>query len=327
MGGPPGVGEAQTMPPPPVEVGPEYLPCTPSATFVAHASGHPDEPYLLPPGAGVGGNTTMCFAFASPFGEVTQGTAFAPIIDDPRVLHHWIIFASDALPTGVSPGDAFECSATGGLSSGVQFLTGWAPGGTNQLLPADMGRELPHAGSFVILQVHYWNVAGYADVADRSGVALCTTDVPRPHEIGTSTLGSLNISIQPRTVGHQVVGTCTPDLTAPVTIVGSGPHMHTHGISFRSEVLRGGDPTHVEMLVDLPRWDFNQQTGYAPPGGPMTIMPGDVIRTTCTYDNGTDDAIYFGERTEDEMCFNFVSAYPTGALATAVGRNRRLCID
>lgn len=324
-GAPPGTGE--TTMPPPSEVGPEYLPCTPSATFVAHAPGDASAPFRLEPGSGVSGNTTMCFAYAAPFGATTQGTAFAPIIDDPRVLHHWIIFASDALPTGVSVGDAWECGATGGLSSGAQFLTGWAPGGQNQVLPGDMGRELPDSTGYIILQVHYWNVAGYTDVADRSGVALCTTDTPRTHEIGTSTLGSLDIQILPRAIGHQVVGNCTPDITAPVTIVGSGPHMHTHGVAFRSEVLRGGDPTNVEVLVDIGRWDFNSQTGYAPPGGQMVIQPGDVIRTTCTYDNGTDSAIYFGERTEDEMCFDFVSAYPAGALATAVGRARRLCID
>ncbi len=325
-GAPPGTGETM-MTPPPDMVGPEFLPCPPSATFVAHAPGDPRAPFRLPAGAASSGNTTMCFAYAAPFGATTQGTAFAPIIDDPRVLHHWIIFAADALPPGVSVGDAWECGATGGLASGVQFLTGWAPGGQNQLLPDDMGRELPDAGGFVILQVHYWNVAGYTDVADQSGVALCTTDTPRPHEIGTSTLGSLNIAIQPREIGHAVVGTCTPDITAPVTIVGSGPHMHTHGVTFLSEVLRGGDPTRIEPLVSIGRWDFNSQTGYAPPGGAMVIEPGDVIRTTCTFDNGTDSPIYFGERTEDEMCFNFVSAYPTGALATAVGRGRRLCID
>ena len=325
-GAPPGNGTTTTHPPR-VEVGPAYLPCTPSATFTAHASRDVSSAFRLPAGAASGGNTTMCFAFASPFGATTQGTAFAPIIDDPRVLHHWIIFASDALPAGVNVGDAWECSATGGLTGGAQFLTGWAPGGQNQVLPADMGRELPIRGGFVILQVHYWNVAGYTDVADRSGVAVCTTDVPRAHELGTSTLGSLNIQINPHAIGHSVVGTCTPNITAPVTIVGSGPHMHTHGMTFRSEVLRGGDPAHVDMLVDIAHWNFNQQTGYAPPGGTMVIQPGDVIRTTCTYDNGTDTPIFFGERTEDEMCFNFVSAYPTGALATAIGASRRLCID
>jgi hypothetical protein len=325
-GAPPGSGSVSTNPPP-VQVGPAYLPCTPSAEFRAHAPGDPSTPYHLPVGAGATGNATMCFAFASPFGATTQGTAFAPILDDARVLHHWIIFASDTLPAGVSVGDAWECGASGGLTMASQFITGWAPGGQNQLMPSDQGRELPPTGQYVILQVHYWNVAGYVDVNDRSGVAVCTTDTPRPNLVATSTLGSLDIQIPPRAVGHTVVGTCTPDITAPVTIVGAGPHMHTHGVTFRTEVLRGGSTTNVETLVDIGRWDFNGQTGYAAPNGALVIQPGDVLRTTCTYDNGGDTDITFGERTEDEMCFDFVSAYPAGALANALGRARRLCID
>lgn len=308
------------MQPTPVEVGPEHLPCTPSHTFLAHAPGDMDTPFPLE----VGGNLTMCFAFSSPFSATTLGTAFAPIIDDERVLHHWIIFGSTSLPEGVEVGDAFECAA-GGLTTGSQFLQGWAPGGTNSVLDDNLGRILPGPGGFVILQVHYWNVAGHDDVADRSGVALCTTDEPREHEIATATLGSLNIAIGPREQDHEVIGTCTPAIDAPVTIVGSSPHMHTRGTSFRTEVLRADGS--IELLVDVPHWDFNSQTSYVPVGGSLVIQPGDRLRTTCTYDNTTDDRVSFGERTEDEMCFNFVSAHPAGALATEGGRSRGLCID
>ncbi|AKF07469.1 hypothetical protein DB32_004618 [Sandaracinus amylolyticus] len=303
-------------------IGPEHLPCEVTHEFRAHAPGAMDAPYELAPAAG---NTTMCFAFASPFTDVEQGTAFAPIIDDPRVLHHWIIFGATALPEGIEPGDAWECGTA--LNQGSQFLQGWAPGGRNSVLPDTMGRELPGSTGFVVLQVHYWNVAGYGDVRDRSGVAMCSTQTAREHEIGTSTLGSLAIAIPPRARGHEVVGRCTPAITAPVTVVGSGLHMHTHGVSIRTEVLRGGSEADVVMLADEPHWDFNAQTGWIPPGGSLVINPGDVLRTTCVYDNPTDAPIYFGERTEDEMCFNFVSAYPAGALANAAGAARRLCVE
>ncbi len=325
-GGPPGDGTY--VPPPVLEVGPEFLPCEPTHTFVAHAVGSMTEPFRLEPGAGDEGNSTMCFAFASPFGEDTQGTAFAPIIEDERVLHHWIIFGADALPAGVAVGDAWPCGATGGgLTTGSQFLTGWAPGGLNNVYPEDQGRELPGPSGFVILQVHYWNVAGYTDVADRSGVALCTTETPRLNEVGTSILGSLDIAIAPRANHHTVVGTCTPAITEPVTIVASAPHMHTRGVSIHTEVLRGGLDGATESLTAVSRWDFNSQTSIPAPDGLMVVRPGDMLRTTCVYDNETADLITFGERTEDEMCFNFISAYPSGALATEVGRSRRLCID
>jgi hypothetical protein len=280
----------------------------------------------LPPGAGSGGNETLCFVFDSPFTETEQGTAFAPIIDDERVVHHWIIFASATLPAGVNVGDVYDCG-TQGMPAGSTFLTGWAPGGQNSVLPESLGRQVPNPGQYVLLQVHYWNVRNLVDVYDRSGVAMCSTQTPRANEIGTATLGSLNIAIPPRANDHEVVGTCTPAITAPVTIVGSGPHMHRRGVSFRTEVLRQGREDQIEMLVDVPRWDFETQTSHPPPGGALVVMPGDMLRTTCVYDNMDDEAVAFGERTEDEMCFNFIAAYPAGALATERGRPRGLCID
>ena len=311
-------GGAPSGPP----VGPEHLPCEVTHEFRAHAPGTTDQPFALAPAMG---NTVMCFAFASPFTDVEQGTAFAPIIDDPRVLHHWIIFGASTLPEGISPGDAWDCGTA--LSQDSAFLTGWAPGARNYVLDEDLGRELPNPGGFIILQVHYWNVAGYDDVRDRSGVALCSTQTPRTHEIGTSTLGSLNIRIPARAQDVEITGTCTPAITEPVTIIGSAPHMHTTGRTIRTEVLRGGSETDVEMLVDVPSWDFNAQGAHPAPGGRLVIQPGDVLRTTCTYDNDGEADVFFGERTEDEMCFNFVSAYPPGQLATEAGRPRRLCID
>jgi hypothetical protein len=46
----------------------------------------------------------------------------------------------------------------------------------------------------------------------------------------------------------------------------------------------------------------------------VQLETGDQVITTCTYDNDTDKAVRFGEDTSDEMCFNFASYYPMGAL-------------
>jgi len=103
--------------------------------------------------------------------------------------------------------------------------------------------------------------------------------------------------------------------------------MHQRGVTIRTEVLRQGREDRMEMLVDVPRWDFETQTAHPAPGGALIVEPGDVLRTTCVYDNLGDETVTFGERTEDEMCFNFISAFPAGAIATERGRARALCID
>ena len=46
-----------------------------------------------------------------------------------------------------------------------------------------------------------------------------------------------------------------------------------------------------------------------------TIQAGDSLRTVCTFKNPTMSFIRFGEKTENEMCFNFVVAYPITRVA------------
>jgi hypothetical protein len=41
------------------------------------------------------------------------------------------------------------------------------------------------------------------------------------------------------------------------------------------------------------------------------VNPGDTLTTTCTH------ATPFGKGTNEEMCFNFVMAYPLGQLVNA----------
>ena len=61
-------------------------------------------------------------------------------------------------------------------------------------------------------------------------------------------------------------------------------------------------------------FSFDDQRYYAH-DPPVVFQPGDGIRTTCTYDNPTNTAVHFGEKTEDEMCFNFVMLWPIDVFA------------
>jgi hypothetical protein len=93
--------------------------------------------------------------------------------------------------------------------------------------------------------------------------------------------------------------------------------MHTHGTSFKTDIWRGGSATNVDTLVDVPNWDFNNQAGHKVD---MLLEPGDVLKTQCHYANTGDATITFGERTEDEMCFNFVLVWPTSAITSVFGQ-------
>jgi hypothetical protein len=202
-----------------------------------------------------------------------------------------------------------ECAQ---MPSDIQFIAGWAPGGGNYVLPSDVGLELPKSTDSMILQVHYHNVDHYTDANDASGVAFCT-GAPRTHLAGIYTLGSLNIQIPPEAVNFDVTGHCGSGLTAylpePVTAVAAFPHMHQLGTKFSTMIHRGSDTGTTATLIDVEHFRFDSQQMYAL-DPPVVVNPKDGLVTTCTYSNPTENTVRLGERTEDEMCFNFVLIYP-----------------
>ena len=166
-----------------------------------------------------------------------------------------------------------------------------------------------------MLQVHYNNAAHHADAFDRSGVAFCTTPTPRANTAGVLTLGTTSIDIPPGAQGHEETGTCgflsTIGWPGPLHVLASSPHMHGLGRAFRTELehLGGGS----ELLTDVPVFDSQSQGMYF--NEPEVVVePGDTLRSTCVFDNPGDTPVGFGEGTSDEMCFNFVVAYPIDQL-------------
>ena len=135
----------------PYVVGPEALPCEVTATVQAFGDAGPDSPYMVGPTVE---NELRCFVFDSPFAVGAQMTGFAPIIDDERVVHHWILYSTRSRDR--VPGSQFDCTEE--MPSDASFITGWAPGQANSVMDEDIGYELPGPGTRLLLQVHYWNV-------------------------------------------------------------------------------------------------------------------------------------------------------------------------
>ena len=112
-------------------VGPAALPCKPQYEFRAQGAAATD-PFAVP----LVNDTYQCFSFPVPFVAAEQAIAWAPIIDDARVVHHWILYGHKNTTAPVGCGD-----------TGRVFLVGWAPGGQNGEMPPDVGLELPNPGS------------------------------------------------------------------------------------------------------------------------------------------------------------------------------------
>ena len=219
-----------------------------------------------------------------------QAIAFRSITDNPKVLHHWILYGPQR-----------------------EFLVGWAPG--KQVIsttPADVGMNL--AGGTLTLDMHYNNLQTSVDQPDRSGVEVCVLE-PGHFRKNTAAVfmgfAQLGINIPAHSSGFEVSGRCTFNGSAPVTLLTASPHGHTLARRMTFSVQRqSGERV---MMHDAP-FQFDEQQSYALTP-PVVLSPGDTVVTTCIYDNTSDRAVTFGENTDNEMCFNFASYYPMGGLS------------
>ena len=242
-------------------------------------------------------NTTnhyQCWASDVPFDAPKLIKRIEVDLDETRVLHHIVLYRD----TNLRHEDSFRCA---GIPSDTDFLYAWAPG--QDAIQFETGGLLAKPGERYIMQIHYNNAAGIADVADDSAIRIYYGEeegtaygmfVPGPN---------IGIMVSPNSQ-HTVTGVC--QIKEEITLLAGMPHMHEAGRGFRSDVIRA-DGTEIN-LIELTGWSFEAQLFYEMP---ITLYPGDELLTTCTYENTSSDrTIFFGDGTEDEMCFNFLYATP-----------------
>ena len=285
--------------------------CETTHRIRAHARGDTAAEYHVTPDQT---DAYICWHFDLPYAGDVQGLQFRSVIDEAPVVHHWLLYGTEQLPSPA--GTVGPCA---GVGASAPLITGWAPGREDLTMPADVGLELPTGDDAgLILQIHYY--ANGMDVRDGSGVDFCTTGTHREHTASISWLGTTAIDVGSGEVGT-ARGSCRPMSQEPIHILRTWPHMHLYGTHMGLTLHRQGGGS--ESMLDQ-AFNFDFQTSYETP---VTLNPGDWIETVCSYENTGDEAAGFGEGTTDEMCFAFVYAYPAGALrGGAFNAERNYCI-
>ena len=189
---------------------------------------------------------------------------------------------------------------------------GGRPAGQNSVFDPDVGLVLDYT-SFV-LQVHY-NNQRYADGADASGIAFCTTTTPRQNTAGIVPLGSMAFTIPANANDYAVNSNCTTlaaDRSTPITVISTSPHMHKLGTGFRTQHMRGA--TNMGDLVNIPlgTWDFDSQAATIRCRGARS-SGRHVSRPPATTTIPIPTSVSFGTKTTDEMCFDFITVFPYAA--------------
>jgi hypothetical protein len=213
-----------------------------------------------------------------------------------QVAHHAVLFAGG---TGLLQ-----------AANPANVLAVWAVGTPPTVYPEGTGRWL-RKNETIATNLHY-HPNGTA-TSDRMRVGFYFGKGEIKKEVATAVAGNITFAIPPHTNRHQLTGVYIAD--QDMDIVSFFPHMH----------LRGKDMTMTatfpdgrrEVLLNVPRYDFNWQLFYYPEQR-IRLPRGTRVDVVAHYDNSAANranpnpgaTVRFGETSNDEMMFGTFEFIP-----------------
>jgi peroxiredoxin len=212
------------------------------------------------------------------------------------VVHHILVFVQP--PKGRDRG----FSGTTG-----QFLAAYVPGHRVPVYPDGMAKLIP-AGSKLVFQLHYTPIG--TPQKDLSQLGLIFADPKSVEKVVTTQQAvGRRLEIPPHADNYRVESRSS---TTPidVDVLAFMPHMHLRGKSFRYEARYPDGRS--EILLDVPRYDFNWQTAYRA-ASPIRIPKGGYLHCVAHFDNSEDNlnnpdptkTVRWGDQTWNEMMIGY----------------------
>lgn len=187
-----------------------------------------------------------------------------------------------------------------------EWLTASAPGSLPLQLPTGLAKFIP-AGSKIIFQMHY-TPNGKAQ-QDISSVALKFAD-PKSVKKEVATVQAINqrFAIPPNANNHRVEAGYR--FEKDTNLLAMFPHMHLRGKAFRYTAKYPDGKE--EILLDVPRYDFNWQNGYAY-AEPKLMPAGTRMVCVAHFDNSEanlanpnpKETVRWGDQTWEEMMIGY----------------------
>lgn len=236
---------------------------------------------------------------------------------NPRVVHHMTVYFRPSW-----------ADRTMRLNDRINMLAGYAPG-KRPLLVEEWDRTALYvpAGSKLRFEMHY--TPNGTEQTDRSAVAFRFADPQQVEkQVSVVAIGNTDFVIPPESNNHRVDADYTLDEDS--LLYALSPHMHLRGKSFRFWAItpNGGQ----ELLLDVPRFDFNWQTAYRFTQ-PLTLAQGTRIACVAHFDNSVDNlsnpdptaTVRWGDQTWEEMMLGVIAIAPADQdLRRGQGRGPRL---
>lgn len=195
-----------------------------------------------------------------------------------------------------------------------QQLVGWEPGYEPMPWLPDGAKQI-RAGSDIVFEMHY--SPNGKEVTDYSQLGIYLARVPPAERVlAIDTLRDLDLAIP---AGERdYVSRASMTLAQPVKLLSVQPHMHYRGRAMEVQAVYPDGRT--ELLISVPKYDFNWQTTYVL-REPMLLPAGTRLDSVARFDNSVNNAlnpdaavlINWGDQTTDEMHIAFLElALPVG---------------
>ena len=213
------------------------------------------------------------------------------------------------------------------MSNSNHWLAHWAPGMDGHVFPEGTGIRL-EPGSGLVVQMHYYSstAPGESDVdtrldfmvessverpafhlaqtrndwlaSERTGTMVIPPGSQRSFEVSNN-LGDM--------LGYFASLAQVPESQIEALELHSA-NLHMHSFGHSGEITLHRETGEVETLLSVPRWDLAWQRDFS--FEEPKILPRDALGDTrltvrCTFDNPTDETVYGGYGSAEEMCFNF----------------------
>lgn len=219
-----------------------------------------------------------------------------------EVVHHVLVFASKGEKPGETPEEGFRRR----LSEFGGFFAVYVPGLSTLIYPEGYAKPLPK-GSKLRFQLHY-TPNGTAR-QDRTELGLLFSKTPPRKVVRTIGISNVFLQIPPGAERYEAQGTIP--VLFDVEVLSFFPHMHLRGKAFQYEAnLPGGKR---EILLDVPRYDFNWQLSYFL-AEPRVLPKGTWVNVKGWFDNSAKNPanpdptrnVRWGPQTTDEMLLGYV---------------------
>ena len=230
-------------------------------------------------------------------GRWMKATTFR--VTDRQVVHHIL--------TGVVEGDA-KPGDTASESQWGASLGGYGPGRGSNLMPEDTGTWVPPSGG-IAFQNHYTPYGRETVEKTQMGLYFFKKGEEPKYVLRTFLIADFTIAIPPgEEYHHEIASVVFPK---DAILYGLTPHAHHRGAA-TSVAIRYADGRE-EMLLALPRYDFNWQYEYFLKE-PIKVPAGSRIIARWTFDNSTRNPnnpdpkklVTWGEQSSEEMLATYL---------------------